>query len=602
MAIFTYSEKLNLEFFLVALLILTIGIASIIGNSAFADAKKFENHTQDVMLALAVLESSLKEAELSILKYKQSRENRYVARYELSIEILYSKIKQLLKWTDANPNQNQKLRDLSDLIFDWDTGIRRNARSSVSPKPKTGLRSLENPDLDLIFTINQKIQQIKDSELQLFYSSRNTADSQFKTSVLIVYGSNIINLVLLAILFNMLTKEASRRKKSETILHKKNTLLELILNSMPDGVIVLDNSNRFLLYNARLLEIVGKEPILNGSWSKWSKEINLRCFPKGSYISNDNLYPNNKEFLSIESLQEASNNEIVCVMLDKDDNEVKVLEFNIRAMKDLDNSTIGRVLLVSDITEKKLKEKEIEKLNQELHESIKKLENSNKELEAFSYSVSHDLRAPIRGIDGFTKILIEDYGDKLDSEANRLLSVIASNSKMMGHLIDDLLHFYRVAKYEVKNEVIDMEKLARDSVELINNDYPNSKAKTIIANLPFARGDHATIKQVWINLISNAFKYSSKKSNPEITIGYITGESENTYFVKDNGVGFNNQYAHKLYKIFQRLHSPEEFEGTGVGLAIVERIVRKHNGRVWAEGKLQQGADFYFTLPSGESK
>jgi two-component system sensor kinase len=218
-------------------------------------------------------------------------------------------------------------------------------------------------------------------------------------------------------------------------------------------------------------------------------------------------------------------------------------------------------------------------------------------LEAFSYSVSHDLRAPLRAIDGFSRILLEDYADKLDEDGNRELQVVRKNAQNMGQLIDDLLAFSRLGRKAVEPSLIDMTDLAKSVFEQINVTDSERRPRLKIESIPPAQGDRALIRQVFVNLLSNATKYSRLKDQPVIEIGGNTKNGNNIYYVKDNGAGFDMQYANKLFGVFQRLHGAEEFEGTGVGLAIVQRIIHRHGGKVWAEGKVNEGATFYFTLP-----
>ena len=252
---------------------------------------------------------------------------------------------------------------------------------------------------------------------------------------------------------------------------------------------------------------------------------------------------------------------------------------------------------IIDISERKNAEKEIKKLNQDLNLRATKLESANRELEAFSYSVSHDLRAPLRAIDGFSRIMVEEYGSRLDSECHRLLNVICTNTQRMGLLIDDLLAFSRISRQELVQSRIDMRFLALSSVEEMKKFEPERAVSVSTGSLAQAHGDGSMIKQVWVNLISNAFKFTHHVSAPRIEIGSISEKGQNVYWVKDNGAGFDTLYADKLFRVFQRLHTEEEFKGTGVGLALVHRIISKHGGRVWAEGKVNQGAAFYFTLP-----
>lgn len=245
----------------------------------------------------------------------------------------------------------------------------------------------------------------------------------------------------------------------------------------------------------------------------------------------------------------------------------------------------------------------IQQLNADLErrvaERTAQLETSNKELEDFTYTVSHDLRTPLRAIDGFSRILEEDYGGKLDDEARRLIGVVRENTRKMGQLIDDLLTFSRLGRNPIAATSINMETLARSALAEIDAPAAAGRARIEIHALPEAWGDPAPIKQVWINLLSNAVKFSGKREQPVIEVSGRKNAAEIVYCVKDNGVGFDMKYYDKLFGVFQRLHGNDEFPGTGVGLAIVRRVVSRHGGRAWAEGKMGEGAAFYFSLPKG---
>lgn len=247
-----------------------------------------------------------------------------------------------------------------------------------------------------------------------------------------------------------------------------------------------------------------------------------------------------------------------------------------------------------DITDVKLADEKIRELNNELRSNVTQLEAANKEMESFSYSVSHDLRSPLRALNGFARIIEEEYLPLLDDEAKRLLGNIRNNAERMGRLIDDLLAFSRLGRKEVQRSKTDLRQMV-ENIVLDMEKTSVHKANIRINTLPPAEVDHTLIQQVWINLISNAVKYSGKKENPEVEIGAEKINDETVYYVKDNGTGFDMKYSDKLFGVFQRLHSPKEFEGTGVGLAIVHRIVSKHGGSIWADAKVNEGATFYFT-------
>jgi PAS domain S-box-containing protein len=253
---------------------------------------------------------------------------------------------------------------------------------------------------------------------------------------------------------------------------------------------------------------------------------------------------------------------------------------------------------IRDVTQRKRSLETITQLNHDLQIHTERLQAINEDLEAFSYSVSHDLRAPLRAIDGFSKILIEDFSSGLPDEVQRLLAVVRRNTEQMGRLIDDLLAFSRLSRTSFDSTTIDMAALTQDALEDLTKSAPERTLSVTVHPLAPAQGNIALIQQVMINLISNALKFSRERAQPKVEIGYYANGKENTYFVKDNGVGFDMTYADKLFGVFQRLHSAQEFDGYGVGLAIVKRIISRHNGRVWAEGKPDEGATFYFTLPS----
>jgi two-component system sensor kinase len=245
---------------------------------------------------------------------------------------------------------------------------------------------------------------------------------------------------------------------------------------------------------------------------------------------------------------------------------------------------------------------ERQRAEKELIKRTTQLETANKELEAFSYSVSHDLRAPLRAIDGFSRVILEEYKDKLDDEGKRYLNIVRDNTQKMGQLIEDLLALSRLGRKEMQVSRIDMAKLAKTVFDELKDANPGRNIQLEIKTLPPAYGDQAMIHQVFVNLLSNAIKFTQFKEKAVIEIGFNTQMNENVYYVKDNGVGFDMQYSNKLFGVFQRLHSAEDFDGTGVGLAIVQRIIHRHGGKVWAEGKVNEGATFYFNILDGGIK
>ena len=258
------------------------------------------------------------------------------------------------------------------------------------------------------------------------------------------------------------------------------------------------------------------------------------------------------------------------------------------------------VAVVPVATRRKPAEEQLRRLNWELEQRVRErtmeLEAANRELEAFSYSVSHDLRAPLRAIDGFSRILVEDFGEQLPPTAQRYLGLVRSGTRQMGQLVDDLLAFARLSRQPLRKQPIATAELVRQCLNELREAQQGRRLQIGVGDLPSCHADPALLKQVWTNLLSNALKYTRARNPAVIAIDAQRSKGECVFFVKDNGVGFDMQYADKLFGVFQRLHRAEEYDGTGVGLAIVQRVVHRHGGLVWAEAAPDKGATFYFTL------
>lgn len=252
---------------------------------------------------------------------------------------------------------------------------------------------------------------------------------------------------------------------------------------------------------------------------------------------------------------------------------------------------------IADITERKNAERALQELNQTLEQKVEdrteELREAVADLESFTYSISHDLRSPLRAISGYTQAIQEDYDEALDEEGQDYLNRVLRNTQRMSQLIDDLLDFSRTSRKSLHLTTTDMKALAREVADELSEDR---EVEVVVEDLPPAKVDPSLFRQVFVNLISNGIKYSSKEGQSRVVVGY----QDSAYFVRDNGVGFDMQFAHKLFGVFSRLHRDSEFEGTGVGLAIVARVLSRHGGRVWAEAELGQGATFYFTLQQAQ--
>lgn len=391
-------------------------------------------------------------------------------------------------------------------------------------------------------------------------------------------------------IFGISTDITERKKAEEAILRAESNYREIFENAT-DAIYVHEiDTGKVIEVNHRAVEVTG-----------YTKEELLNADPR-DFITDHPDYTLEKALGYIQKA--ASGKQQLFEWLGKKkDGTSNWFEVNLKKANITGQERI--LAFFREINDRKKAQLEIQKLNEGLEQKVTErtaqLETVNKELEAFSYSVSHDLRAPLRIIDGYTEIIVSDYGSKLDEEGNRLVGVVTSNVRRMGQLIDDLLNLSRQGRKELNFRLINMAELVK-SVIAEQDIAKTSQSIIQIGKLEPAYCDSSLIRQVWINLISNAIKYSGGKDNPGIEIDSVKSGNEIIYSIKDNGVGFDMQYADKLFGVFQRLHKTTEFEGTGVGLALVHRIITRHGGRVWAEAAVDKGATFYFSLPVNSNK
>lgn len=383
-----------------------------------------------------------------------------------------------------------------------------------------------------------------------------------------------------------LNGEIERRRQTEEALRALSSRQETLLAAIPDIVMEVDGNKVYTWANQPGRDFFGEDVVGREAAYYFEGE-------QDTYAMVQPLFRGREEVIYLESWQR------------RRDGEKRLLAWWCRVLKDPGGEVIGALSSARDITERKRAEAEIRMLNAELErrvvERTAQLEDANRELEAFSYSVSHDLRGPLRAIDGFSRILLEDYGEKLDDEGKRLFNVIRTNTQRMDQLITDLLALSRVSKNELNLSRIDMTAMVRSIIDEVLSPDVQAKFVLNVATLPEAAGDPALLRQVWRNLIANAVKFTLPRPERRIDIeGRREGEM-NVYSIGDTGVGFNPKYGHKLFGVFQRLHKIEEFEGNGVGLAIVQRIVHRHGGRIRAEGNINEGAVFTFSLPCEEA-
>jgi PAS domain S-box-containing protein len=381
-----------------------------------------------------------------------------------------------------------------------------------------------------------------------------------------------------------LKKEITSRKRAERAVQEAREYAESIVETVREPLVVLDTNLRVISVNHSFCQTFKVTPEDAGGkliYDLGNRQWNI---PKLQLLLEE-VIPRDNQFQNFEVEHEFPTIGRRTMLL----NARQIYSKGIGAQMIL--------LAIEDITERRKAEEEIKNLNDDLKHRAFELEAAYKELETFSYSISHDLRNPLLVIGGFSRILLERYSNHLDAKGQQFLSMIHSNTQKMLQLIDDLLTFSRSEHQQMRPSDIDMGELAKAVFKELRSIIPEQELLLNIKTLPSARGDQSMIRQVFVNLLSNAIKFTRPKGAGVIEIGCMVKENQDIYYVKDNGVGFDLQYAGKLFGVFQRHHTVDEFEGTGVGLAIVQRIIHRHGGQVWAEGKVNEGAIFYFSLP-----
>ena len=371
--------------------------------------------------------------------------------------------------------------------------------------------------------------------------------------------------------FAKVTRDMTERKKVEDALRRSEQTFQLLTESVQDyAIFMLDTEGRVASWNAGAELIKGYRPheILGEHFSKF--------YPPEDVAQG-------KPQWELQVAEREGRHEDEGWRVRKDGTRFWANAV-INAMRDAHGGLVGFAKVTRDLTQRRRVEQA--------------LAQSNQELERFSYSVSHDLRAPLRAINGYAQALFQDHAAQLDADGKRLLTVIRDSAKLGGELIDALLNFSRVGRQALARTPVDLKALVESVVTELGRDATGIAVETVIHPMPPVTGDPALLRQVLANVIANAFKFTGRRPHPRVEIGAQTEGSEVVYYVKDNGVGFDMRYADKLFGVFQRLHRGDEFEGTGVGLALAQRIIQRHGGRIWAEGKVNEGATFFFTLPA----
>ena len=584
------------------------------------------SHTYEVMATIQGTSRDVLEAETSARAFALSGQEPLLVHYQTARGNIYQDEDTLRHLTADNLSQQRRLDVLEPRVR---TAL-EFAESIIAKRRKLGAYPGGGDALEierLVVAVRATTQDMHAEETRLLSQrSQRAAAGQRSTRIIAVAGLFLeIGLWSLAFLvvireiavsacarsqLNNLNTELEQRVKertaslarraeelasSQVALETQTLMLQSVLDGMGEGLIAADREGHFLIWNDSAKKLMGRDAsdLPTEQWTPHYKVF----LPDGITPCPPDRLPLVRA-LHGESVQ-------VELMVEHPDRANRVcLEVTARPLKDNQGNLRGGVAVLRDITERKNAEREIQALNQTLEtrviERTAELKVANKELEAFTYSVSHDLRAPIRHISGFAKILVEKFRSSLPAEAHEHLQLIVQAAHRMGQMVDEMLKLARLGRQGLTVKVTGLSSLVEDVITLLAPETEGRQVEWKIGQLPFVECDPILMPQVFQNLISNALKYSRPRSPAVIEIGQTEKEGEKVIFVKDNGVGFDMKYSDKLFGVFQRLHMAEEFEGNGIGLATVERIIKKHGGRVWVEAELDRGATFFFTLGGGE--
>lgn len=610
----TFQIQLLVGFLLVIGVFSTLSVNIFTNNEAQLQTSILVRHTNEVLLETEGLLDNIYEAESSQRGFIITGESIFQELYRTAIDSISYHFTNLQQLTLDNPSQQMNLQKLQLLI----NGHSKNIEDNIKLRERNGFefntqRLLTLRSNALLKNINTVLRVIQNVENDLLIKRTHENEKQIANFNKMFFISVAIVGILIVGLFYMIYYNLSQRNKSNQGLIKYKSELEQIVKSR---TVELLNTNETLTQKSELLNEMGKLAKVGG-WELnlldmtiiWTDEVyyihELDLGKKPSLAEAIYFYaPEARPIIqnAIDSaISKGGGWDLELPLITSKGNRLWV-----RAIGHVQFSQ-GKATRVhgtfQDITMQKRIQDEIKTLNESLELKVKErtaqLENTNSELEFFSYSVSHDLRAPLRSINGYANALVEDYAARLDEEGLRLLGVIVNNAKRMGQLIDDLLMFSRLGRQPVFKSDLNLDEFVQQiKCELIHEEGNGREIDINILPMGSVHADASMLRQVWINLLSNALKYSHKKKKSVIEVGSTHSiGSEKTFYVKDNGAGFDMAYSNKLFGVFQRLHKAKDFEGTGVGLALTKRIIDKHGGRIWANSELDVGAIFYFTLP-----
>lgn len=564
-----FDRKVLIGFFLALGLLFFLGIYSYTNSRSSNVTGQMVAHTNEVLYHIEKLHSIHLQIESQLMRYLVTADTIFQSDFMQKIDVARDHYVLLSKKINDNQSQRQRLDSIGLLGRMKVDMIHRVITSRVESLDFAQEIALSRASLELNNKINDVVARMQAEEKKLLDARikeyQDEVSKFYATFLTLVVGSGLI----IVVLFITINATLRARLQAEDALQKTALQVQDLYNNAPCGYHSVDKDGLIVEMNKTWLDWLGlpRNEVVN------KKKITDFMTPAGQQEFGTKF-----KLLKSEGCVNSMEFEVK-----GPDNKPLYLFLNASGVHDEEGNFLRTRSTVFNITER--------------HQAEEKVVEVNRELEAFSYSVSHDLRAPLRSINGYSKILEEDYAGQLDQEGNRILQVIRKNALRMGQLIDDLLNFSRLGRKELEKTMLNMNNLVENVQQELMVNEDGRQVEFNIKPLVEAYGDLSMIRQVWINLISNALKYSKRQPVSKIEIGCLREEENTVFYIRDNGVGFDMTYADKLFGVFQRLHRIEEFDGTGVGLALVHRIVSRHGGRIWADAAVNQGATFFFSIP-----
>ncbi|MBN4960103.1 PAS domain S-box protein [Stenotrophomonas maltophilia] len=551
-------------------------------------AMAWVNHTQAVGVALQQLQADVRDVESAALTLSKGVDAPGLRERMARADEIPGRLAELGRMTRDNPDQLIRIGRIESML----EGRMALARELARSEPNSDQRELVQ-DLSTRYPIRGLVEELQASEQKLLALRAEQAARQRKQTELVSWSSLVIQLALLGLVLWLLQRQIGRRLHAERQSLRSAARAASVLQTVREPIVLLDRDLRVQLHNPAFAELYGLQDeradgllLENVGDNAWQDPVVRQRLA--------DVLSRGRELWDFEHEQRTA------------DGMVRYMLLNARRMPLPDSDDEVVLLTISDVTMQRAVQLRVEELNRQLEGKVAQVSEVNRELEAFSYSVSHDLRAPLRHVAGFSDKLSRHLGDQADDKSRHYLDMISSSARRMAALIDDLLVYSRLGRAAMRQQAVDMQSLVADTRAMLDSNLQaeaeNSghahQVEWSIAPLPIVVGDENMIRQVWLNLLGNAVKYSGNREPAKIRVDYQQQpDGGHQFTVSDNGAGFDMAYAGKLFGVFQRLHKASDYPGTGIGLASVRRVLTRHGGRIWAEAEPDVGAAFHFYLP-----